>query len=349
MRAPTQPRVRASQRRPEPEETPPPRRRRPARTAAKQPTDAAASPRGSSVGAASATRTRTPQPKPTAASGTTSGAKTTAGARATVGAPRVSELATPVRDRPRVSAQFSERLAERRAAVRRLRWRTIGLVAAAVLLVAAASYVLLLSPLLALRSAEIEVHGTNEIVAEDEVRAIVAEADGTPLARLDTVGLVEELSGIVGVQDAHVQRDWPHGLQVTIVPRVPVATVADGEEYVVLDGEGVELLRSAEVPEHLPLVDVPLGQESTATSLTAVLEVLGALPADLLADVATASAPSPNQVQLELTDGDEVFWGSSAENPLKVRVLQTLRQVQATGYDVSAPRAPITIGEPETE
>ena len=96
-------------------------------------------------------------------------------------------------------------------------------------------------------------------------------------------------------------------------------------------------------------MDVPLGEEDTAAALTAVLEVLDALPEDLLADVAQASAPSPNRVSFELPDGIEVFWGSSAENALKVEVLQTLRQVEATGYDVSAPRAPITIGETEQE
>src|SRR5699024_5653343 len=145
-----------------------------------------------------------------------------------------------------------------------------------------------------------------------------------------TSGLVDQLQEIVGVHEAQVQRDWPHGLQITIVPRVPVAAVADDEQFVVLDGEGVELDRSQEEPEDLPLVDVPLGEEDTAASLTAVLEVLGALPDELLTEVAAASAPSPNQVRLELPDGVEVFWGSSAENERKVQVLQTLRQGPAT-------------------
>ena len=335
MRAPTQPKVRARQQRSAAEEPSTSRRRTraPARTTAKAAKAAGSARTGSTAKATKAARPEKP-------------ARSTTPAPI---APRATELAAPVRERPRVSAQFGERLAERRAAVRRLRWRTIALVAGGVLLVAALAYAVLISPLLALRSEEIDVTGTNQIVSEEAVLEVITPEEGTPLARLDTAGLAEELTTIVGVRDAHLERSWPHGLQVVIEPRVPVAIVEDGDQYAVLDGEGVELSRDAEPAEDLPLVDVPLGEEGTAASLTAVLEVLDALPDDLLTEVAAASAPSPNRVSFELADGVEVFWGSSAENTLKVEVLSTLRQVEASGYDLSAPRAPITIGEPESE
>lgn len=382
MRAPTQPRVRSGPQRPEVEEKPattksgraggadrsgkaakPAKAKKPAKVAntGSAAKNGAAAKAGKSVNTGStakkaAAKTGTTAKKAAANTGrgdsaahasTSKSAAKAAGPGSTP--PRATALTTSARDRPRVTAQFVERLAERRAAVRRLRWRTIALVAAGVLVLALLAYVVLFSSLLALRSGEIEVTGTNQIVSDEEVLAIVTPTDGTPLARLDTAGLAEELTTIVGVREAHLERDWPHGLHVSIEPRVPVATVADGDEFAVLDGDGVVLSREAEPAEDLPLVDVPLGEEDTAASLTAVLEVLDALPEDLLAEVVAASAPSPNQVSFELPDEVEVFWGSSAENPLKVQVLETLRQVEATGYDVSAPRAPITNGEPEDE
>ena len=361
MRAPTQPRVRAGQKRPAAtDQGTQTARSAGTKRARKSGTGTKAGKTAKDGKAAQAGQSGKVDPATASVTGKTgagrssrTGATTAKGAASTGRTvsvtPRSTELTAPVRERPRVTAQFTERLAERRAAVRRLRWRTIALVAAGVLLAAALAYAVLISSFLALRSGEIEITGTNQIVSEEAVLEVITPEEGTPLARLDTAGLAEELTTIVGVRDAHLERSWPHGLQVVIEPRVPVAIVEDGDQYAVLDGEGVELSRDAEPAEDLPVVDVPLGEEGTAASLTAVLEVLDALPDDLLAEVAAASAPSPNRVSFELPDGVEVFWGSSAENALKVEVLSTLRQVEASGYDLSAPRAPITIGEPESE
>ena len=41
-------------------------------------------------------------------------------------------------------------------------------------------------------------------------------------------------------------------------------------------------------------------------------------------------------------DGATVKWGDATESDLKAAVLQTLRQVGASTYDVSAPRSPVT-------
>lgn len=364
MRAPVQPRVRKGPAKPT--QTPPARRTRSPQRAPRSTTpaaDEATAPATTATAAKTATsasaRVGGKATKPAAAK---AGAPATGKAapppagktakQATVRpaiAPRATELAAPARKRPRVSAQFSERLAERRAAVRRLRWRTIGLIAGGLAVLALLVYLAFFSSVLALRSTEVEVTGTTQIVDAEQVRDVLAPAAGTPLARLDTSGLADELASIVGVREAHIQRDWPHGLLVTIEPRIPVASVADGDKFAVLDSDGVVLRRVAEPVEGTAVVDVPLDEDSTAASLAAVLEVLGDLPPELLAEVSTASAPSANQVQFELSDGDEVFWGSSAENALKVQVLATLRQVEATGYDVSAPRAPITTGEAAEE
>ena len=81
-------------------------------------------------------------------------------------------------------------------------------------------------------------------------------------------------------------------------------------------------------------------------TLTAVLTVLQALPAELRAEVATVAAGSQDTVQMGLRDGATVVWGSASDARLKVAVLQALRAAPATkaakAFDVSAPTLPIT-------
>ena len=90
-------------------------------------------------------------------------------------------------------------------------------------------------------------------------------------------------------------------------------------------------------------VDVPVGD---ARTLTAVLDVLEQLPADLLTQVEAVSARTQDTVTMKLRDGVQVDWGSAAETPLKIAVLATLRSSGAAAgasvIDVSAPRLPIT-------
>lgn len=242
----------------------------------------------------------------------------------------------------RVVSGLSDRLAERQRSRRRLRIRAIVAAAVAVLLLAGTGYVLLASPLVALEVDEVEVTGTNELASTEAVLAVVQPYEGEPLLRLDTSGLREELLGIVGVREATVQREFPHGLAITIEPRVPVATVEQEDGYVLLDTEGVELAVTDEPSEGVPVVEVPVGTEVTADALTAVLTVMAALPSEILAQVASASASSAHEVEFVLDSGARVVWGSADDNELKAAVLESLLQVEAELYDVSAPLSPIT-------
>src|SRR5690625_16670 len=242
----------------------------------------------------------------------------------------------------KVSTQLSERLAERRRALRRMRWRTVAVVTAVVLAVAAAVYVVAFSPVLALRADAVEIRGATDVVDTGAVTDILAAHEGEPLVRLSTTTLAAQVEDVTGVLTAEVRRQWPGGIAVQITPRVPVATVPDGEEYLVLDAEAVQLARVAEPREDLPVVEVDVDSDAAAPALQSAVTVLGQLPQELFDEVGAVAAASPDQVELELADGALVVWGSAEENDLKAAVLTTLRQVPAGVYDVSAPRHPIT-------
>ncbi len=248
-------------------------------------------------------------------------------------APRPTVLATAER--------FAERTRlRRRLTRRRVAWSVAGLAAAGALV-----WVTFFSPVLALDVEQVQVAGEGTVVDPATVLAVVAEHDGTPLPRLDTVELRRELLDVPGVRAAEVARDWPHGLRITLVSREPVAAVPAPEGYLLLDVEGVQVGRSTEPPAGLPVVEVPPGDED-ARAMTAVLAVLESLPPELAAQVVGAGAQSEDTVSLTLVDGARVEWGSAEQSALKARVLLTLRTAAASAgaavFDVAAPTMPIT-------
>ncbi|MFV0254395.1 MAG: cell division protein FtsQ/DivIB [Beutenbergiaceae bacterium] len=248
----------------------------------------------------------------------------------------------PAADAATVTDALSDRLAERRRARRRLRIRALVFVLCGVLLIAGGGYLALASPVLALRASDVSVTGDSEFATAEQIAAVVAPAEGTPLLRIDTGALAQQISELNGVRQATVVRAFPHGLEITVQARVPVASVRQGGGYLTLDSDGVELARTTEPAAGVPLVRVPIGSEATSAALEAVLQVLAAMPPELLAQVTQASATSAHEVEFTLASGAEVIWGSAEQSELKASVLSTLLQVPAQVYDVSAPLSPIT-------
>ncbi len=247
------------------------------------------------------------------------------------------------RPEDRITDQLGDRIAERQRARRRLRVRAVVIAAVITLVLAGGGYLALASPVLALRADDVTVAGTNTIVSDDDVMALVEPLEGEPLLRLDTRGLREDLRSVTGVLDAGVERDFPHGLTIAITPRVPVASVEEDGGYVMLDAEGVELGSTDDPVDGIPTVEVPVGTADTADALTAVLAALEAMSeAGLLEQVSAASASSAYEVELTLAEGATVLWGSAEDSELKAAVLGELLAVDAQVYDVSAPLSPIT-------
>nr|WP_026075482.1 cell division protein FtsQ/DivIB [Cellulomonas massiliensis] len=251
-----------------------------------------------------------------------------------------------------VSDRSAERFAERARARRTLARRQVAVLGGGVVAAAAVGWLVLLSPVLRLDTDQVQVTGAGTVVAVDQVREAVEHYADVPLPRLDTVALRDAVLEVPGVREARVVRDWPHGLDVVLVAREPVAAVpaqrsgsggASDEGYTLLDIDGVQVGRTDKPPRGLPVVSVPVGERRT---LDAVLTVLEQLPPDLLEQVKDVSARTQDTVGMTLRDGTTVKWGSSAQTPLKIAVLQTLRSAPQTKkaklVDVSAPTMPMT-------
>jgi cell division protein FtsQ len=133
----------------------------------------------------------------------------------------------------------------------------------------------------------------------------------------------------------------PHTLVVHVVERAPVAVVADGATFDLLDPAGIVVQSSDARPDGFPLVDIG-GQEVGSTSFASVVEVLLSLPAPLLAQVDTISASTKDDVTFVLRGvGQTVVWGSSDDSAIKARTLAAMVGNQDESdlleYDVSAP------------
>ncbi|PKQ14857.1 MAG: hypothetical protein CVT68_09695 [Actinobacteria bacterium HGW-Actinobacteria-8] len=163
----------------------------------------------------------------------------------------------PVKQRERadtVTHRMRERLAERRRTERRraaVKWGRYGLAAGVVLLIV---WLVLRSPVFSLDPAKVELSGVTPEVDAAAIDTVLAQYEGSSLALLNVPHVADQLRDLVGVQDATVERVWPAGLRVTITPRHPVAAIASGGGFVLLDA-GFRLVEpapslEAEGPRH---------------------------------------------------------------------------------------------------
>ncbi len=244
-----------------------------------------------------------------------------------------------------VTHRMSERLAERRRTERRralAKWSRYALAAGVVVLLV---WLVLRSPVFSLDPAKIELSGMTEQVDAAAVDTVLAAYNGDSLALLNVPHVADQLRDIAGVQDATVERVWPAGLRVTITPREPVAAIASGDGFVLLDADAVKVGQVDAVPADLPVLDIPLGTDNDRI-LNAVLEVVRNLPASILDRVESVGAQTEDTVSFTLRDGPRVEWGSAQDSALKAQVLDVMLTsgagAQADVIDVSAPTLPIT-------
>ncbi|MHC6231276.1 cell division protein FtsQ/DivIB [Arthrobacter sp. MMS24-T111] len=201
------------------------------------------------------------------------------------------------------------------------------------------------SPVLALQS--ISVSGTR-LLTPAQVQAALEPLRGKPLPQISDDDVRGLLGPLVQVKSVSVEARPPSTLAIAVHERVPVALVKQGEQYQLVDVDGVQLGTTADpASASLPVIDGGAGAIGQDL-FRATAAVLGALPADVLARLSNASAQSVDAVELKLVDGQTIVWGNASEKELKAKVLAALLKVPADPknpvrvYDVSVPRHPVT-------
>jgi cell division protein FtsQ len=247
------------------------------------------------------------------------------------------------RGRPTVSTAMTQRLAEKRAMRRHRTLTTLALWATGLLALVALVWAAFFSPLLAFDVHRAEITGQGTTIDVAQVEAVVAARHGVPLPRIDTIGLRNEILELNGVKDVEIHRAWPHGIEVVLTSREPVAAIPSDDGVVLVDAEGVRVGTLPERPEGLPEIEVGL-EPDDAPALEAALRVLAGLPPELSAQVTHVSAATRDDVRTTLGSGQVVRWGSEDRIALKIAVVQTLLQQapDARVLDVSSPDLPVT-------
>ena len=225
----------------------------------------------------------------------------------------------------------------RRSRHRRATWIAVG--AVTVLLVASVA-VAVFSPLLSLQ--QIRVEGTDRVDAA-QVQAAVDDQLGTPLALIDFGRLTTDLEQFPLIASYVTETAPPHTLVIRVTERQPIATVAAGDGFELVDPAGIVVQRLDARQDGVPLVDVG-GAALDGTAYRSAAEVLLALPVTLRSTVDTVTASTADDVTLTLTTGEQVVWGSADQSERKAQVLAGLIADQAkrdpaasVEFDVSAP------------
>lgn len=200
------------------------------------------------------------------------------------------------------------------------------------------------SPALALKTIRVE---GNSLLAPGIAEQALEPLKGRSLATLSD----DEVAGLLAdrpeIESVDMAAEPPSTIVVTITERVPVAVLQTNGAFRLIDAQGRELATVTDrAAARLPLIDGG-AQAVNSQVFPALTSVLAALPEDVLSQLEHASARTVDSVELKLTNGQTVFWGSAEANAAKARVLDALLRMAPTDppvkvYDISTPDFPVT-------
>jgi cell division protein FtsQ len=202
------------------------------------------------------------------------------------------------------------------------------------------------TPLFAVR--DISVSGASPGV-ESQVRKALRDRTGSSLVGLDLDAARSDVAALPTVAGVAFDRDYPHTLNVTVVPERPVAVVRQGADSFLVSERGrviarVERTASPGLARIWVKRDVPL--DPGALVVGDLLTAVGAVAplADLQFPSRVVSVTTADGLTLRLRSGLELRLGDMHDVDLKLAVAaRVLRALPAgSGYlDVSVPDRPV--------
>ena len=243
----------------------------------------------------------------------------------------------------RVSARDLENsLISRVVSARRIRRIAVSLTAGSVLILGILTTVATFSPLLSIQ--QVTVVGTQRL-NPDEISTALSSQIGTPLPLLNQEEIAKSLAGFTLIESFAATAVPPNELQIKVSERQALCIIEFEGALWLHDPAGVRIALAG--PTDL-LPRILIAEEPTSSQrFRDSVDVLLALPVELLAQVEIIQANTKDDVQMSLRGslGQRISWGDSSNAVLKSKVLQALiaNNQGATGvtFDVSSPNAPV--------
>ena len=180
------------------------------------------------------------------------------------------------------------------------------------------------------------------------VLAAAGLATHPPMVDVNTASAARRVEALPWVAHAQVALDWPDGVVVTVSERSPVAVTPDGTGWAELDASGRVLASVATPPVALPhLVSVrrPGAPGTTLAGARPSLAVAAALPVAFKSLVTAVSASPGGAVDIALSNGIGVVFGTATDLPAKFEDVASLLAgaglASGSVIDVSVPATPL--------
>ena len=236
-----------------------------------------------------------------------------------------------------------ERFEARAAYERRRRLKRVVIAVVAVIVVATLVWLVMFSSVLAVRRVAVDGETT---LKESQIRDVADVRIGQPLARVDLSAIEARVAAMERVQSVTVSRSWLHTVRIEVVERTPVAWLTVGGTIRGLDRYGIDFRSYDKPPTKLLEADVtetnPRRRQQTLAAVAAVVQIIEDEDPALRKQVQAIDAATKDSIELNLTHGRTVVWGSRADSAHKLTVLRALLRIDAKRYDVSAPDQPTT-------
>lgn len=251
---------------------------------------------------------------------------------------------TPLARAPRrvIARDLENSVFSRMVSARRAKRIAASLSVGSILILGVLTAVATFSPLLAIQ--QVSVVGTQRLNPEEISKALAGQI-GKPLPLLNQDEIAKSLAGFTLIESFSATAVPPNGLQVRVSERQALCIVEYQGALWLHDPAGVRIA-VAEPTDLLPRILIS-EEPSSSQRFKDSVDVLLALPVELLAEVESIQANTRDDVQMSLRGslGQRISWGDSSDAVLKSKVLQALiannQGVTGVTFDVSSPNAPV--------